>query len=122
MSLPIPACNRAIRRKTTGNAVVSDIPVPKLCDGYMLVKTAAVALNPADWTDIDYDGGYEGCAEGLDYAGTVILPSPTSTEKTFNRGDRVCGPVYGCDSARREDWAFADYILVKTGLQMHVPE
>jgi NADPH:quinone reductase-like Zn-dependent oxidoreductase len=122
MSLPIPARNRAIVKKTTGNAAVSDIPVPKLRDGYMLVKTAAVALNPADWTDIDYDGGYEGCAVGLDYTGTVILPSPTSTEKTFNKGDRVCGPVHGCNSARREDGAFAHYILVKAGLQIHVPE
>lgn len=43
-------------KKTTGSAVVSDILVPKLRDSYMLVKTAAVALNPADWTDIDYDG------------------------------------------------------------------
>jgi NADPH:quinone reductase-like Zn-dependent oxidoreductase len=48
MSLPIPARNRVIVKKTTGNAVVSDIPVPKLRDGSMLVKTAAVALNPAD--------------------------------------------------------------------------
>jgi len=109
-------------KKATGNAVVSDIPVPKLRDGCMLVKTAAVALNPADWTDIDYDGGYEGCAVGLDYAGIVILPSPTSTEKTFKKGDRVCGPVHGCNSAQREDGAFADYILVKAGLQMRVPE
>ena len=79
-------------------------------------------MNPADWTDIDYDGGYDGCAVGLDYAGIVILPSPTSTEKNFNKGDRVCGPVHGCNSTRREDGAFADYILVKAGLQMHVPE
>jgi NADPH:quinone reductase-like Zn-dependent oxidoreductase len=122
MSLPIPARNRAIVKKTTGNAVVSDISVPKLRDGYMLVKTAAVALNPADWTDIDYDGGYEGCVVGFDYAGIVILPSPTSTEKTFKKGDKVCGPVHGCNSACQEDGAFADYILVKVGLQMHVPD
>ena len=46
-------------KKTAGNAVFSDIRVPKLHDGYMLVETAAVALNPADWTDTDCDGGYE---------------------------------------------------------------
>jgi NADPH:quinone reductase-like Zn-dependent oxidoreductase len=56
---PIPARNRAIVKKTAGNAVFSDIRVPKLHDGYMLVETAAVALNPADWTDTDCDGGYE---------------------------------------------------------------
>jgi hypothetical protein len=100
MSLSIPAHNRAIVKKTTGNAVVSDIPVPKLRDGYMLVKTAAVALNPAGWTDVDYDGSYEGCVVGLDHAGSVILPSPTSAEKTFKKGDRICGPVHGCNSAR----------------------
>jgi NADPH:quinone reductase-like Zn-dependent oxidoreductase len=104
MSLPIPARNRAIVKKTTGSAVVSDIPVPKLRDSYMLVKTAAMALNPADWTDIDYDGGYEGCAVGLDYAGTVILPSPTSTEKTFQergQGLRTCAWLQFRPAGRR---------------------
>jgi NADPH:quinone reductase-like Zn-dependent oxidoreductase len=50
------------------------------------------------------------------------LSSPTSTEKTFKKGDRICGSVHGCNSARQEDGAFADYILVKAGLQMHMPE
>ena len=30
--------------------------------------------------------------------------------------------MHGCNSAGREDGAFADYILIKAGLQMHVPD
>ena len=123
MSLPTPTHNRAIVKKSTGNAVVTGVPVPKLRDGYMLVKTAAVALNPADWTDIDYDGGYEGCVVGLDYAGTVVAVAASGgTKKIFSTGDRVCGPVHGCNSAHREDGAFAEYIVVKADLQMHIPD
>jgi NADPH:quinone reductase-like Zn-dependent oxidoreductase len=48
MSLPIAARNRAIVKKTLATLFVSDIAVPKLRDGYTLVKTAVVALNPAD--------------------------------------------------------------------------
>lgn len=94
MSLSTPTCNRGLVKKSTGSAVVSEVAIPKLRDGYMLVKTAAVALNPADWTDIDYEGAYEGCLVGLDYAGTVISTSAWGpTERTFKKGDRVCGLV-----------------------------
>jgi NADPH:quinone reductase-like Zn-dependent oxidoreductase len=123
MSPLIPTHNRGIVKQSTGSAVVSDIPVPKLRDGYMLVKTAAVALNPADWTDIDHDGGYQGCVVGLDYAGTVVAVATGSERRqTFNKGDRVCGSAHGCNSAHREDGAFAEYIIVKADLQMHMPD
>jgi NADPH:quinone reductase-like Zn-dependent oxidoreductase len=123
MSLLNPARNRGIVKKSTGRADICNILIPELRDGYMLVHTAAVALNPADWTDIDYSGGYEGCTVGLDYAGTVVAAAAGGeTKKTFKTGDRVCGPVHGCNSAHGEDGAFAEYIVVKTDLQMHVPE
>lgn len=123
MSLSTPTCNRGLVKKSTGSAVVSKVAIPKLRDGYMLVKTAAVALNPADWTDIDYEGAYEGCLVGLDYAGTVISTSAWGpTERTFKKGDRVCGLVHGCNSTNPEDGAFAEYIVVKASLQMHIPD
>jgi NADPH:quinone reductase-like Zn-dependent oxidoreductase len=123
MSLPIPTRNRGIVKKSAGSAIVSDIPIPVPRDGYMLVKTAAVALNPADWTDIDHEGGYEGCIVGLDYAGTVVGAAAAGglTKKKFEIGDRVCGPVHGCNAVHDEDGAFAEYIVVKADLQMHVP-
>lgn len=112
--------NRAIVKLATGHASISDVAVPKVREGYMLVKTAAVALNPADWTDVDYNGGYEGCVVGLDYAGTVVDPGHGNTR--FKQGDRVCGCAHGCNQTVKDDGAFAEYIVVKSDLQMQIPD
>jgi NADPH:quinone reductase-like Zn-dependent oxidoreductase len=119
--------------------------MPVLKPGYMLVKTKAVALNPADATDVDYDGGtnpasttklsasqrrYEGCVVGIDYAGIVIAIEPADPSamkyrsihsKVFHTGDRVCGSAYGCNALGPDEGGFADYIIVCTDLQMHIP-
>ena len=47
-----------------------DRPLPKLREGFVLVKTVAVAANPIDWMTID---GFPapGSLQGHDYAGVV---------------------------------------------------
>ena len=116
MSLRIPARNRAIVKETTGNAVVSDISVPKLRDGYMLVKTAAVALNPADWTDIDYDGGYEGLCRAFRLRGDCHLAVADFDREDFQQrgqGLRTCAWLQFRPAGRRgvcrlhpcQDWS-----------------
>jgi NADPH:quinone reductase-like Zn-dependent oxidoreductase len=51
-------------------AVLSDRPLPKLHPGYVLVKVAAVALNPTDWKHI-YALNHPSLLCGCDFAGTV---------------------------------------------------
>jgi NADPH:quinone reductase-like Zn-dependent oxidoreductase len=138
----IPLTRTALAKVSPGQAVITTQPMPALRPGYMLVQNKAVALNPADWTDIDYVGPpdipneavplsqsrYEGCTTGLDYAGIVVKVEPLvnvtgeSKLRTFQPGDRVCGSSHGCNAFNIEHGAFADYIVVKTDLQMHIPD
>ena len=93
---------------------------PSLRDDYILVKTVAVALNPADWKHIDFMPT-EGALSGCDYAGTVEEVG-TKVNKPFKKGDRVCGFCHGVNALQPEDGAFAEYIVAKGSIQMAIPE
>ena len=73
--------------------VVTDAPIPKLRDDYILVKTMAVALNPTDWRHIDMFPD-PGALVGCDYAG-VITAVGKSVTNDLVEGDRVFGVVHG---------------------------
>lgn len=100
--------------------LVSDRPIPKLRDDYILVKTAAVALNPTDWKHIDYLG-VDGALTGCDYAGTVEDVGKAVT-KQWKKGDHVAGFAHGGDVVQHENGAFAEYIVAKGDIQMAIPD
>ncbi|KAL5364836.1 chaperonin 10-like protein [Aspergillus floccosus] len=101
-------------------AVVTDRPLPALRDGYILVKTVAVALNPTDWKHID-NLSCPGVVVGCDYAGVVHEVGP-GVQKTFQKGDRVCGFVHGSNAVQPEDGAFAESIVARGDLQIRIPD
>ncbi|UNI17153.1 hypothetical protein JDV02_003529 [Purpureocillium takamizusanense] len=101
--------------------LVHDRPVPKLRDDYILVKTAAVAVNPTDWKHIQSLVQVPGPLVGCDYAGTVVEVGSKVT-KAFKKGDRICGFAHGSNAVQHEDGTFAEYIVVKGDLQIKVPE
>ncbi|EXJ86697.1 hypothetical protein A1O3_03650 [Capronia epimyces CBS 606.96] len=111
--------NYGLIREGAGNAVLRAIPLPKLRDDYLLVRTVAVALNPTDWTTLDADGD-DGTIVGCDYAGVVEEVGKAVT-KAFKKGDRVAGFSHGGNDAHPETGAFARYITVKGDTQMHIP-
>lgn len=74
-------------------AQVQSVPMPELKDGYLLVKVKAVALNPTDWKSVDI-GIASGTNVGCDYAG-VVEEIGSGVSKKFEKGDRVCGMVFG---------------------------
>ena len=45
-----------------------------------------------------------------------------SVKKQFKAGDRICGMCHGSNQLELEDGAFAEYIVVKGDIQMHIPE
>ena len=100
--------------------LVSDSPIPKLRDDFILVKNVAVAINPTDWQHIDGEG-QPGATVGCDYAGTVIDVGPAVT-KSFAKGDRVCGFIHGSNGDNHEDGAFAEYVTAKGELQIPIPD
>ena len=129
--------NFGLVREGTGCAVLERIPIPKLRDDYILVRTMAVALNPTDWTSLDAVGNV-GTIVGCDYAG-IVEDVGKAVKKSFKKGDRVAGFAHGGNQRRDvlkhtianrsaandynpENGAFARYIAVKGDLQMHIPD
>jgi NADPH:quinone reductase-like Zn-dependent oxidoreductase len=85
---------RAIVHKSKGVVEVkSDVPLPRLRDDYILVKTKAVALNPTDWKAVEGRPD-PGAISGCDYAGVVEEVGKNVTTP-FKKGDRVAGMVHG---------------------------
>jgi len=76
--------------------VVRDHPIPELRDDYILVRVAAVALNPTDWNHVDWFGD-KGVLVGCDYAGTVEEIGKGVSRTDLKKGDRVAGFVHGCE-------------------------
>lgn len=86
--------NTCIKIKYAGTAeLVHDAPIPKLRDDYVLVKTAAVALNPTDWKHID-EMATQGATVGCDYSG-IVQEVGSAVSNNLKPGDRVAGLVHG---------------------------
>lgn len=87
---------KAVIIEGRGKAAIATSPIPKLRDGYILVKTTAVAINPSDWKHIDFMwvGNPTGTRPGLEYSG-VVLEVGNGVDKDFKIGDRVFGIVNG---------------------------
>ncbi|KAH8595746.1 chaperonin 10-like protein [Bisporella sp. PMI_857] len=103
-----------------GEAQITDIPIPKLRDDYILIQVKAVALNPTDWKHIARwtpVGGKIGC----DYAG-IVKEVGSAVTKPFKQGERIAGFVHGGNPSYLEDGAFSNYITAKGDLQIKIPE
>ncbi len=124
------APNRGIVKIAPGKAIVTSVPIPKLQDEYILIKTIAVALNPTDWQTYDepFKTGTTRSLLGCDTAGVVIDVGKKVT-KNFKKGDWVAGMTHGgnafprifrsCinsgfkgDNDNEEHGTFAEYITV----------
>ncbi|KAM3552872.1 hypothetical protein MY1884_006980 [Beauveria asiatica] len=97
----LPATQKAIVVQGPGVAkVVTDRPIPELRHDYILVKTAAVGLNPTDWKSVEFRVKEAGPVVGCDYAGVV----------------------HGSNIAQHQDGAFGEYIVAKGDLQIKIPD
>ena len=93
--------NFGLIREGTGNAVLKRIPMPKLRDNYMIVRTVAIALNPTDWTTLDAKGD-DGTIVGCDYSG-IVEEVGSAVTKPFKKGDRVAGFSHGGNAHERTE-------------------
>lgn len=114
-----PKTTRAIVIKSPGQAVIEEVPTPRLRDEYILIKTKAVALNPTDWKHVE--GTFGAGRVGCDYAGVVVEVGKGVT-KDFKPGDRIAGFCHGSNKSEAEDGAFAEYIVAKGGIQIKIPD
>ncbi|KAF2494505.1 alcohol dehydrogenase class-3 [Lophium mytilinum] len=111
---------QALKILSRGHAAPQPVPLPALRPTYILVKTHAVALNPADVAGIDLVAPI-GATPGLDFAGVVVDIGSEVTKK-FKVGDRVFGAVHGCNEGESEDGAFGEYLVSKGDLTGLIPE
>lgn len=63
----------------------------------------------------------QGSTVGCDYMGTVVQTGP-DVKGNWKEGDRIAGVVHGCNKCDLSEGTFADYVLVREGVQMKVPE
>jgi len=94
------------------------VPVPR--DDQVVVRPAAVALNPTDWRHIAYGRAKEGCIVGCDYAGVVESVGSAVTKKWLP-GDRIFGCSHGANLVNPDDGVFAETAAVIGDLQMRIP-
>ncbi|KAL9025020.1 MAG: hypothetical protein Q9196_006085 [Gyalolechia fulgens] len=98
---------------------ITDRPLPALRDHHLLVKVVCVALNPADWRAVDFYSA-PGALLGFDYSGIVEEIGQGVTR--FAKGDRICGATHGGNACQLQDGAFAEHIVVKDHIQIHIPK
>ncbi|PYH67887.1 zinc-binding alcohol dehydrogenase family protein [Aspergillus vadensis CBS 113365] len=101
-------------------AFVTNQPIPTPRHDEILIRTAAVALNPIDWMLLGSTPS-PNAVMGHDYAGTIVEVGQSASEQ-YKVGDRVCGLVKGADRTRPESGTFAEYIVAKAAVQIRIPD
>ncbi|KAM3502511.1 hypothetical protein MY10362_004805 [Beauveria mimosiformis] len=102
--------------EVTGNA-----ELPELEPDAVLIKVAAVALNPVDSKMLH--GFLEpGCVLGLDFAGTVIAVGPDQPAwRQLQPGDHVFGCTDGSDRRRPRVGAFSQFTACRGAILIKMP-
>ncbi|KAG4435038.1 hypothetical protein IFR05_009494, partial [Cadophora sp. M221] len=114
--------NRALLKIAQGKSILAPIPIPSVPDDSILVKTVAVAVNPTDWQTLDEvpAPGFAQSVLGVDAAGVVVEVGKGVT-KDFKIGDRVAGFSHGGNDRNPVTGTFANYILMKGDISLHIP-
>ncbi|CAL9736949.1 hypothetical protein MOSE0_L00166 [Monosporozyma servazzii] len=105
-----------------GKAVIKTVPLPQLDDEYILIKTKAVAGNPADWKLVKSDLGISsnGSVVGIDAAGEIVKLGPKVDANKFHLGDYIYGFVTGGSQRRPDNGAFAEYVALDSKIAFPV--
>ncbi|KAK3373154.1 chaperonin 10-like protein [Lasiosphaeria ovina] len=121
--LSLPKEQTAIVAQGPGRVTVRhDTPVPALAPDMAIVRTAAVAINPADAKMLDYSAT-PGAIHGDDFAGTVVaLGVDVLKSGRLQVGDRVAGMVHGMNKLRPDVGAFAQYVGATADLLLKIPD
>ncbi|KAK5996291.1 Enoyl reductase cheB [Cladobotryum mycophilum] len=102
--------------------VATGLPLPVLGPGHILVKTAAVALNPCDFKT-PAACPTPGCYDGCDFAGTVVaLGSDVARDGPWKIGDRVFGAVNGSNPADTDSGSYSEYIKAVSVFTYRIPD
>lgn len=120
---PLPSKQSAIIALSDGSlGLHREVSIPDLEDDMILVRNAAVALNPID-TKMVGKLAAPGAIAGMDFAGEVIAVGPkVRTAVPIKPGDRVCGAVPGMHPLTPNVGAFAEYVGATDLVTMKIPD
>lgn len=107
---------------------IKDAPYTQPRENEILVKNAALAINPVDWmiqlhgTALMYNWLRYPAVLGYDLAGTVVEVGPKVSR--FKVGDRVVGQAVGPDQQRNRpaEGAFQLYTVVSVNAASQIPD
>jgi len=117
----IPKYQTAIVAEGPGKlAIKHNVPVPTLAPDMALVRTTAVAINPADAKMLDYSAA-AGAIHGYDFAGYIVALGADAPSH-LAVGDRVAGIAHGMNKLRPEIGAFAEYVGACADLLLKMPD
>lgn len=114
----IPKVQNALVATEPGVLALKRVPVPTIQPNQVLVKTAAVALNPSDHKLLDQSTTI-GAISGSDFAGTVVKVG--DEVHNLKEGDRIFGAVFGANPADPSNGAFGSYLAATADLCLHMP-
>ncbi|KAL4733343.1 GroES-like protein [Aspergillus similis] len=103
-------------------AIRHDVTMPALAPDMVIVKTVAVAINPADAKMLDYSAAV-GATHGYDFAGTIVALGANALASGYlSVGDKVAGLVHGMNKLRPDLGAFAEYVGAYADLLLKIPD
>ncbi|GAW18779.1 hypothetical protein ANO14919_082610 [Xylariales sp. No.14919] len=120
MMATLPSRQRAIIQvDDTGTlGQVYDRPLPVPGPGHVLIKVAAVALNPCDWK-MSSAFPSKGASCGSDFAGCIVKLGEGVTR--LDVGNRVAGAVHANNPINPTSGAYAQYATVDSRLLWPIP-
>ncbi|KAI1264456.1 putative zinc-binding dehydrogenase family oxidoreductase [Xylariaceae sp. FL1019] len=120
----IPQSQQAVVQDATGQPIfISNLPLPILYPGTVLVRTRALAINPFDFKM----GTFHPCPGtiiGNDFAGVVVElgpPGAQGTNTSISIGDSVFGTVHGSNATDKFSGAFAEFVRADLDLLLRLP-
>ncbi|KAH7043961.1 chaperonin 10-like protein [Macrophomina phaseolina] len=117
----LPAKQTALTFQDDGTLGIShDAPVAELKPDMIIVKTAAVSVNPVD-TKMESGFAKAGSIGGCDFAGTVVAVG-AAVRRPVKVGDRVTGAVMGSDPNDPSSGSFATYVSAPADITLTLPE
>lgn len=121
--MSLPQHHTIVAAKARGELTIeSKAPLAAMEPDMVLVKTAAVAINPHDAKTLEYSP-VPGAIVGSDFAGTVVaLGSDAQKSGRFAIGDRVAGTVLGMNKSKPNVGAFAEYVNAMSDFLLKIPD
>jgi NADPH:quinone reductase-like Zn-dependent oxidoreductase len=121
--IDIPSSQTAIIQHEGGALQITHgLPIPPLGPHQILVKTAAVALNPCDHK-MPLRFPTPGLWDGCDFSGTIVALGSEAAEKgRFRLGDMAFGAVQGSNLSEPTSGAYCEYIRTDPDLTFRLPK